>query len=585
MKDELIIGIDLGTTNSCVAVAIDGKPFVIANEEGKRTIPSIVYIEDGKISVGDEAKALLTQDKDVVFSIKRLMGTNEKVKLDGKEYSPEQISGLILQYIKNRCEHELNAKITKAVITVPAYFDDGQRQATINAGKIAGLDVLRIINEPTAAAVAFGLDRKTKKEQKVLVYDLGGGTFDVSVLSLREGVFEVLSTSGDNALGGDEWDNMVIDLVISKLKDNGNDVDKENIHVKNTLKAISEKLKIDLSKSDEIIVDLSLLSKEEFTFPYSKAEFEELTKELMERTKFPVEDALREAKLEAKDIDKMLLVGGSTRMPMIREYVKKLFGDAVETGINPDEVVALGAAVQGAILKGDVDIELQDVIPLTIGIETHDGLSHPLLPRNSKVPAKKTGTFTTNYDGQDNIEINIIQGERKFAKDNRPLSAFVFDQIPYEVAGVPKLKVTYEIDLNGVLNVSARDSITGREQTVVVKDSSGLSGSDISRMITEAQKFKQDDIRKLKDIELAQIIYDYLQILVAYMNQTPYDLPPYYKRERSMEWVLNVEKWITDKDYETIRKKSFAFMLHVNISLYYETKKGMAKLGFKSPRG
>ncbi|MGL4768631.1 MAG: Hsp70 family protein [Mycoplasmoidaceae bacterium] len=586
MKDELIIGIDLGTTNSAVAVAIDGKPFVIANEEGKRTIPSIVYIENGKISVGDEAKALLSEDKDVVFSIKRLMGTKEKVHLDGKDYSPEQISGLILQYIKNRSERDLNAKISKAVITVPAYFDDGQRQATINAGKIAGLEVLRIINEPTAAAVAYGLDRKeANKDLKVLVYDLGGGTFDVSVLHLRDGLFEVLSTSGDNLLGGDDWDNKITDLLFSKLVDGGEKLDRESLHVKNTLKAVSEKLKIDLSLNDQITVDLALFNRTDLNFPYSKVEFEELTKDLMERTIFPVEDALREAKLEPKDVDKVLLVGGSTKMPMIQKYVRDLFGDAVETGVNPDEVVALGAAVQGAILKGDVDIELQDVIPLTIGIETHDGLSHPLLPRNSKVPAKKTGTFTTSYDDQDNIEINIVQGERKFAKDNRPLSEFVFDKIAKGKAGVPKIKVTYEIDMNGVLNVSARDDNTGREVQVVVKDTSGLSSSEISKMITEAQRFKQDDIQKLKNIEMMQIVYDYLQILVAYMNQTPYDLPPYYKRERSMEWVINVEKWITDKDYETIRQKAFAFMLHVNISLYYETKKGMTKLGFKSPKG
>ena len=586
MKDELIIGIDLGTTNSAVAVAIDGKPFVIANEEGKRTIPSIVYIEDGKIFVGDEAKALMTENKDVVFSIKRLMGTKEKVHLDGKDYSPEQISGLILQYIKNRSEHDLNAKITKAVITVPAYFDDGQRQATINAGKIAGLDVLRIINEPTAAAIAYGLDRKKgAANQKILVYDLGGGTFDVSVLHLQDGLFEVLSTSGDNMLGGDDWDNKIIDLIVSKLEAGGEKINIKDLHFHNSLKSVSEKIKIELSKGESTTVDLTLFKRPDLNFEWTKTEFEELTFDLMERTKFPVEDALREAKLEAKDIDKMLMVGGSTKMPMVRDYVKKLFGDAVEMGVNPDEVVALGAAVQGAILKGDVDIELQDVIPLTIGIETHDGLSHPLLPRNSKIPAKKTGTFTTNYDGQDNIEINIIQGERKFAKDNRPLSGFIFDKIQYDIAGVPKIKVTYEIDLNGILNVSARDVQTGKEQSVVVKDTSGLSGSEISRMITEAQRFKQDDIRKLKDIELSQIIYDYLQILVAYMNQTPYDLPPYYKRERSMEWVLNVEKWITEKDYEIIRKKAFAFMLHVNISLYYETKKGMVKLGFKSPRG
>ncbi len=580
-KDEIILGIDLGTTNSAAAIVIDGVPQIIVNEQGKRTIPSIVVIDNGDFIVGDEAKELLLEnDRNVIYSIKRLMGTKETVKADGVEYSPEEISAKILLYIKNRAEFATGKKISKVVITVPAYFDDGQRQATKNAGKIAGLEVLRIINEPTAAALAYGVE-KAGNDLNILVYDLGGGTFDVTTLHMLDGIFTVLSTSGDNHLGGDDWDQRVSDRIVSDIKNiYGITLDMEDTNISNKIKSYSEFVKVQLSNLETIDLDVSVYTGTPGNIiTVTKAEFVEMTKDLMERTMNPVQDAITESGLTNEKIDKVVLVGGSTKMPMVRQYLETTFGTQLDTDVNPDEVVALGAAVQGAILKGEIDVDFKDVIPLSLGMETYDGTIFSIIKRNTNIPITVSDIFETTYDNQTSIDINVYQGERPMAVDNKLLGGFEFKVDP-DLKGRTEIEVSYFVDADGILNVSSKNLKTGIVKSAVIKDNSGLDPDEINKMIRDAEKFKSDDLQRVKDSQLVQIIWDYLNILIAYVQDVEKDIPPFYNRQKSIEWIEKVSDWIENEKMEEIKKNIFAFQLHVNTSLHNEIKKG-AKIGFK----
>lgn len=503
MASNIIIGIDLGTTNSCVSVMENGKPRILETPEGKRTIPSVVAFKGDEVIVGEVAKRQLITNPNTIHSIKRLMGTNKTVEIDGKKYTPEEISAKILAYIKKCAEDKLGKTIEKAVITVPAYFNDAQRTATKNAGKIAGLNVERIINEPTAAALAYGID-KGGAEHKVLVYDLGGGTFDVSVLEIADGTFEVLATSGDNNLGGDDWDKKIIDWIVSEVQNKNNvDLSKDKMAMQR-LKDAAEKAKIDLSGLKEVEISLPFIAMTDsgplnVELKLTRGKFEEITKDLLERTIKPVEDALKEANLSKDDIHKVLLVGGSTRMPAVQELVKEKLGKNPDKSINPDEVVSQGAAIQGGVLMGDVkDILLLDVTPLTLSIETMGGVATPLIKRNSTIPISKTQIFSTASDNQPAVDVHIVQGERPLATDNKSLGRFVLDGIEPAPRGVPQIEITFSIDANGILNVKAVDKKTGKEANITIKDSSGLSQEEIEKMIKEAEENREKD-NKLKD--------------------------------------------------------------------------------------
>jgi len=497
-----IIGIDLGTTNSCVSIYEGGEAKVIANPEGMRTTPSVVAFKNGEIIVGAKAKNQAITNKDTISSIKRKMGTAEKVSANGKEYSPEEISAMILSDLKKTAEAYLGETVTKAVITVPAYFNDAQRQATKNAGKIAGLEVERIINEPTAAALAYGLDKQEKSE-KVLVYDLGGGTFDVSILELGDGVFEVLSTAGNNHLGGDDFDEKVMDYLVDEFKrENGIDLSKDKMALQR-IKEAAEKAKKDLSGMSSTEISLPFISQNADKEPLhlnvnlSKAKFEDLIHDLVESTRKPVRDALSDAKLKASDIDKVLLVGGSTRVPCVQELVKNELGKEPSKEVNPDEVVAMGAAIQGGVLTGDVnDIVLLDVTPLSLGIETLGGVSTVLIPRNTTIPTSKSQVFSTAQDNQPAVDIHILQGERPMAADNKTLGRFELTNIPPAPRGVPQIEVTFDIDANGIVNVKAKDLGTNKEQSITITSSTNLSDEEIDRMVKEAEKNKEEDEKR-----------------------------------------------------------------------------------------
>ena len=497
-----IIGIDLGTTNSCVSIFEGGEAKVIANPEGMRTTPSVVAFKNGEIIVGAKAKNQAITNKDTISSIKRKMGTAEKVKANGKEYSPEEISAMILSDLKKTAEAYLGETVTKAVITVPAYFNDAQRQATKNAGKIAGLEVERIINEPTAAALAYGLDKQEKSE-KVLVYDLGGGTFDVSILELGDGVFEVLSTAGNNHLGGDDFDEKVMDYLVEEFKkDNGIDLSKDKMAMQR-IKEAAEKAKKDLSGMSSTEISLPFISQNDDKEPVhlnmnlTKAKFEDLIHDLVESTRKPVRDALSDAKLKASDIDKVLLVGGSTRVPCVQELVKNELGKEPSKEVNPDEVVAMGAAIQGGVLTGDVnDVVLLDVTPLSLGIETLGGVSTVLIPRNTTIPTSKSQVFSTAADNQPAVDIHILQGERPMAADNKTLGRFQLTNIPPAPRGVPQIEVTFDIDANGIVNVKAKDLGTNKEQSITITSSTNLSDEEIDRMVKEAEKNKEEDEKR-----------------------------------------------------------------------------------------
>ena len=500
------IGIDLGTTNSCVAVWEGGEAKVIANPEGSRTTPSVVAFKNGEIIVGQAAKNQMVTNPETISSIKRLMGTSKKVEANGKKYTPEEISAMILSDLKKTAEAYLGEPVKKAVITVPAYFNDAQRQATKNAGKIAGLEVERIINEPTAAALAYGLDKQEKTEQ-ILVYDLGGGTFDVSILEIGDGVFEVKATSGNNHLGGDDYDKRIIDYLVDEFKkETSIDLSKDKMAMQR-LKDAAEKAKKDLSGMTTTNISLPFISQGadgpvHLEKSLTRAKFEELTHDLTESTLEPVRNALKDAKLSKSDIDKILLVGGSTRMPIIAETIKKELGMEPSKGVNPDEVVAMGAAIQGGVLTGDVnDIVLLDVTPLSLGIETLGGVCTVLIPRNTTIPTSKSQIFSTAADNQPAVDIHILQGERPMAADNKTLGNFQLTNIAPAPRGVPQIEVTFDIDANGIVNVKAKDLGTNKEQSITITSSTNLSDDEIDKMVKEAEANKAADEKRKEEAD------------------------------------------------------------------------------------
>ena len=504
-----IIGIDLGTTNSAVAVMEGGEPTIIANVEGNRTTPSVVaFTKNGERLVGETAKRqAITNAARTITSIKREMGTDYKVKIDDKEYSPEEISAMILQKIKSDVESYLGETVSEAVITVPAYFTDSQRQATKDAGKIAGLDVKRIINEPTAAALAYGMDKDTE-QHKIMVFDLGGGTFDVSILEIGDGVFEVLSTRGNNRLGGDDFDEVLMNYMISEFKkENGIDLSKD-VTAMQRLKDAAEKAKKELSTTMTTNVNLPFITAVDgapvhLNMDIKRAKFEELASDLIDKTLVPVREALNDAGLTASEIDKVLLVGGSTRIPAVQEAVKKLIGKEPQKDINPDECVAIGAAIQGGVLTGEVkDLLLLDVTPLSLGIETMGGVMTRLIERNTTIPAKKSQIFSTAADGQTAVDIHVLQGEREFAHDNTTLGRFQLTGIPAAPRGVPQIEVTFDIDANGIVNVHAKDLGSGNEQKITITASTKLSEEEINKKVREAEQFAQEDKKKKEAVEI-----------------------------------------------------------------------------------
>ncbi|MBD7964444.1 molecular chaperone DnaK [Fictibacillus norfolkensis] len=500
-----IIGIDLGTTNSCIAVMEGGEAVVIPNPEGNRTTPSVVAFKDGDRSVGEVAKRQAVTNPNTIMSIKRYIGTDHKETVEGKDYTPQEISAIILQKLKSHAEDYLGEKVERAVITVPAYFNDAQRQATKDAGQIAGLQVERIVNEPTAAALAYGLEKD--EDQTILVFDLGGGTFDVSILELGDGFFEVKATSGDNKLGGDDFDQVIIDYLVSEFKkENGIDLSQDKMALQR-LKDTAEKAKKDLSGVTSTQISLPFITADasgpkHLELNLSRAKFEDLSSDLVERTMGPTRQALNDAGMSPSDLDKVILVGGSTRIPAVQEAIKKFTGKDPHKGVNPDEVVALGAAIQGGVLAGDVkDVVLLDVTPLSLGIETMGGVFTRLIDRNTTIPTSKSQTFSTAADNQTSVDIHVLQGEREMAAHNKTLGRFQLSEIPPAPRGVPQIEVSFDIDANGIVNVRAKDLGTNKEQSITIKSSTGLSDEEIDRMVKDAEENAEADKKKREEID------------------------------------------------------------------------------------